>query len=271
LGYNWGDESRDYAGIVYIHSGEQFYEREPDGYDDLHADGEQCFRFDNLYSHGHRDCSAIKADDHFVYGKSPEHQFWFEQHAELEYNRGDESCDYAGIVYIHSGEQFYEREPDGYDDLHADSEQCYRLEQGDGEGDDRGVWRAVDDINHVLPWGHAGRFVCGLHDCRYRGNAALHFFGGHERQLSALAGRNGFECGKRSDKQRVDWRAGKLQPGINGYGFDQRASHPSDQFCHQGEQCVPGKYIPVDFYFSPSRGRGFYKLAGGHIAGSADV
>jgi hypothetical protein len=121
LGGRRSDEYRHHAGDIYIHVAERFHEREPDGFDDLHADGNQRHRVDYRYPYRYRKrAKQAETDDQFLHGQSRKSRFGVEQYAELDNERGDRYCDHAGDVHIHVREWFDERESNGHDHLHAD-------------------------------------------------------------------------------------------------------------------------------------------------------
>ena len=72
LGDERGDQPFHRPGRIRAHSREWLCEREPNGDDHLHADGDQCRRFDNIY--GKSDCNCIRRstsdNDHFVSGRN---------------------------------------------------------------------------------------------------------------------------------------------------------------------------------------------------------
>ena len=70
----------------------------------------------------------LRADDHFLYGNSDQHQLRYKQHTELGGSRSDEYCHHAGDIHVHIGKRFNEHEPSGDDHLHADGDRCRRLD-----------------------------------------------------------------------------------------------------------------------------------------------
>ena len=71
--------------------------------------------------------NRLRTSDYFVYSESAQHQLRLEQYLNVGGDRSDGYCHQAGDIYVHIGEWFDEREPDGNDDLYADSDQCLRL------------------------------------------------------------------------------------------------------------------------------------------------
>ena len=65
----------------------------------------------------------LRANDHFVLGRSGKHKLRFQQYAELGDERCDEYCLHAGDIHVHFGEWFDQRESNSDDNLHADSNQ----------------------------------------------------------------------------------------------------------------------------------------------------
>ena len=68
LGDDRGDEHCHHAGDIHVHIRERFDEREPDGDDHLHADGDQCRGLDHGHgnSHGNSVRRPVGDHDHFV-------------------------------------------------------------------------------------------------------------------------------------------------------------------------------------------------------------
>jgi len=104
----------------------------------------------------------------------------------LDDNRGDEYCHHPGNIHVHIGERFNKREPNGNDDLHADCDQCLRLDHIDRNGHSNSVRRSIGDNNHFVPRRNSRRGVCRLHNSRQRWLSALHLFRKHEFQLSTI-------------------------------------------------------------------------------------
>jgi len=70
----------------------------------------------------------LRADDHILRGQSHKYRFGFQQHAELGDDGRDEHCHHAGNIHFHIGKRFNEHEPNGDDHLHADRDECHRLD-----------------------------------------------------------------------------------------------------------------------------------------------
>jgi len=70
----------------------------------------------------------LRADDHFLYGSSDKHKLRCKQRTELGGSGSDEYCHHAGDIHVHIGKRFNQHEPSGDDHLHADSDQCRRLD-----------------------------------------------------------------------------------------------------------------------------------------------
>jgi len=178
-------DAYDHAGNVCVDLSERHDEREPGGHNDLRADGDQCRRIGD----GNGDCDRADNDaavDHLVHGKPGEHSNGIKQHAELGDDGRDGHRDYAGDVYIDVRERHDISEPDGDDDIYADGDQRGRLKHRDGEGDSERGW-AAEDYDDKLPRRDTRDSLCGLHDWRERGDAALHILSQQQRQLSSAA------------------------------------------------------------------------------------
>ncbi len=91
------------------------------------------------------------ADDHILRGQSHNYCFGYQQHVELGDNGSDEHCHYAGDVYVHIGERFDERKPDGNDHLHVDGDQCCRLDNFHGYGNRQR--KLAEQASHQLLYG----------------------------------------------------------------------------------------------------------------------
>jgi len=158
--------------------GERFNERQPSGNDNLHADGDQCLWLGNGHGNRHRH-HGISANDRLLHSKPDRHQFRFRQHAELDDNRSDEYHNHAGNIYVNIGEWFNEREPNGNDDLHADSHQCFWLDNGHGNRHRSYGRGAADDNDHLVSWRNAIDTLHRVYDQCQRRNCSLHFFDEH--------------------------------------------------------------------------------------------
>jgi len=66
----------------------------------------------------------LRANDHFVFGRSGKHKLRFQQRAELGNERSDKYCHHAGDIHVHIGDRFDECESYGDDHLHAHGNQC---------------------------------------------------------------------------------------------------------------------------------------------------
>ena len=68
LGDDRGDEYCHHAGDIHVHIRDWFDEREPNGDDHLHSDGDQCRGLD--YIHGKSHCNSVRRsigdNDHFM-------------------------------------------------------------------------------------------------------------------------------------------------------------------------------------------------------------
>ena len=76
---------------------------------------------------GPADWTRLGTDDSLFCGQSGKHKLRCKQQAELGYDQGDEHRHHAGDLHINVGEWFDEREPNGDDDLYADSDECGRF------------------------------------------------------------------------------------------------------------------------------------------------
>jgi len=77
---------------------------------------------------------SFRADDHLVCGESDKRKRRCQQHAELGDDRSHEDRHHAGDIHLDIGKRFSEHEPNGNDRLHADGNQCFRLDHGDADG-----------------------------------------------------------------------------------------------------------------------------------------
>jgi len=75
----------------------------------------------------------LRTGDYCFHGESRKHWQQRKQHAELDDNRRDQHCHYAGIVYVSFRKRLNKRESGDNDDLHAESYQCRRFNYGHGD------------------------------------------------------------------------------------------------------------------------------------------
>jgi hypothetical protein len=207
-----GNDDFYFSGYVQFDCGDRINECQSSDDDRLYADSGQCHRFSNFHGNSHRNCGVRQADDHFVQRQPLEHQFRFQQYAQLGDNGSGQYRDHAGNIHFYISERFDTSEPDSDDYLYAHSDQYFRLNHVNGNSKHRITGRSISDINDGMSWRHAGRFLHRLHHIRHRRQSALRFFRRHERRLSAIAGGDGPRCVNWSDNQLADWRSGQLQP-----------------------------------------------------------
>ena len=122
LGDKWRSHGFDFSRWIQLRVGERLNDREPGGDDGLHADRNQRFRLGDVHGNSHRNYSR-HANNQLVCSQPDEHQFRFRQHPQLGDKRSDDHCHHAGNIHVYIGEWFDGREPDGDDDLYADSDQ----------------------------------------------------------------------------------------------------------------------------------------------------
>ena len=67
LGYERGDEYRDYAGNIHVRVGKRFDEREPNGNNDLYPDGDKCDGVDHLHGKSHGDSFRWPIVHHYYF------------------------------------------------------------------------------------------------------------------------------------------------------------------------------------------------------------
>ena len=125
----------------------------------------------------------LHADNHFLHGGSDKHKLRCQQHTELGGDRSDEYCHHAGDIHLHIGERFNEHEPNGDDHLHADGDQCRRLDHVDSDRyRKRAPSQASDQFLHREP--HKYHFGIQQHAeldddrsdqyCHHAGNIHVH-------------------------------------------------------------------------------------------------
>ena len=108
--------------------------------------------------------TASKPVDHFLHSEPRKYYLRFQQRTELGDDWGNQSCHHAGNIHVHLGERFDEREPNGDDYLHADGDQCRRLDHVYGESHCNSVRRYIGDNNYLVPRRNTRRGVCRLHN-----------------------------------------------------------------------------------------------------------
>jgi hypothetical protein len=146
--------------------------RRDDEFGEFERKREQWKRF------GERNAERVeRADDRFLHCESDGRESGVEQHAELDHKRSDERFDHARNFHIELGERFDEREPDGDDDLYADSHQLNRLRDRYSASESGCAGRPIDDHDRCVPGRNAGRCVCRVHNNRDRGLSAVLIFG----------------------------------------------------------------------------------------------
>ena len=187
LGDDSSDEHRHHAGDIHVHVCEWFHEREPNRNDHLHADCDQCRRLD--HSNGHRYHKRCNQTHHqLLQRQSDKHYFGCQQHTKLGDDRSDEHRYHTGDIYFHVCEWGHECEPDGNDYLHADGDQCLRLDHRNGTSRCNHGRRDIIDSDHLMSRRDTRCGLRGLHNCSQRRFPAVHLFRKHEFRLSSVAG-----------------------------------------------------------------------------------
>jgi len=124
----------------------------------------------------------LRAFDYILYDESDKHTPGYEQHTELGDKRRNHDFDFPWWIQLRVGERLNEREPNGDDDLHADSDRC--LWPGDGNGNShRNHGRdaaSINDNNHFVSKRNAGHILCRLHNIHQRRLSSLRLFSRHE-------------------------------------------------------------------------------------------
>jgi hypothetical protein len=180
-----GEQHCHHAGNIYIHIREWFDEHEPNGDDRLHADSNQCRRFDHVDADRYR--KPAKQTSHQLFHSQPhKHYLRFQQHVELDDKRGEQHCHHPGNIYIHIRQWFDQRQPNGDDHLHADCDQRLGLSNIHGESHSNSVRRSIGDNNHFVPRWNTRRGVRRLHDSRQRWLSAVRLFRKLEFQLLSV-------------------------------------------------------------------------------------
>jgi hypothetical protein len=185
LGSKGRDEHFHLAGDIHLKRRSRFHQREPDGDNDLHADGDQFRRFEDV--HGHRDRHfkfSEQANDQFVHSQSYKHRFGFQQHAELGNLRRGEHRHYAGDIHLNIGKRLDQCETNDDDDLHADRDECRRLGHLNGKSYSNGVRSHPRHHHDFVPGRDTRRGLCRLHHRRERRRASLLLFGCRKGCLS---------------------------------------------------------------------------------------
>jgi hypothetical protein len=185
LGGRGSDEYCHHAGDIHVHIGKRFNQHEPDGDDHLHADRGERSRLDHVDANRYGK-HGKQTNDQLFHSQPYRYHFGLPQHAELDDERGDQSCHHAGDIHVHIRERFDRREPNGDDHLHPDCNQCLWLEHIDGKSDGNSVRRPIDDNDHFVPRRNTSRSVYRLHNSRQRWLSALHLFCEHECQLPSI-------------------------------------------------------------------------------------
>jgi hypothetical protein len=186
LGVDRSDEHRHYAGDVHLRIGNGHNEREPGRNDYLHPDRDQRGRVNDVDGNCYRH-HVEQTGNQFLHGESHKHHVGFEQHIELDDDRGHRPCHHAGKLHVHFCQRINEREPNRDDNLHTDCDQQFWLDHIHRKSYGDRVWRCVDNHHDFMPWRNAGSGLHGLHHRRDWRNAALHIFSQHELQLSSVA------------------------------------------------------------------------------------
>jgi hypothetical protein len=185
LGGSRSDDYRHRAGYIHVQIGKRFNQHEPNRDNHLHADSRQRCWFDHLNADRHR--KPAKQTSHQLFHRQPhKHYLRFQQHVELDDERGEQHCHHAGNIYIRIREWFDQRQPNRDDHLHADCDQCLGLSNIHGESHSNSVRQSIGDNNHFVPRRNTRRGVRRLHDSRQRWLSALRLFRKLEFQLLSV-------------------------------------------------------------------------------------